>query len=118
MIETEFFWKNSVSETIMNTLDTKLLTTRKIVTTKKVEQFSKTKTKSKEGLKKVTREFESVFLEQLFKTMRKTIPKSGFLDGGQSEEIYTYMLDQELSKKLSQRGIGIADMLYKQLSKL
>jgi len=101
----------------MNISDTKLLTTAKIVTTKKVEQFSKTKTKSKEELKKVTQEFESVFLEQLFKTMRKTIPKSGFLGGGQSEEIYTYMLDQELSKKLSQRGIGIADILYTQLSK-
>jgi len=101
----------------MNILDTKLLRSQKIATTKKVERLSKTKTKSKDELKKVTQEFESVFLEQLFKTMRKTIPKSGFLDGGQSEEIYTYMLDQELSKKLSQRGIGIADVLYKQLSK-
>lgn len=101
----------------MNILDTKLLTSQKITTTKKVERLSKKKTESKEELRKVAQEFESVFLEQLLKTMRKTIPKSEFLSGGQSEEIYTYMLDQELSKKLSQRGIGIADMLYRQLSK-
>ncbi len=49
--------------------------------------------------------------------MRATVPKTGYLDGGKSEEIYTSMLDARLSKELAaERGIGLAPMLYENLS--
>jgi Rod binding domain-containing protein len=48
--------------------------------------------------------------------MRATIPKSGFISGGNAEEIYTSMLDAEMAAKISTRGgIGLAEMLLHQL---
>ena len=59
---------------------------------------------------------ESLFINYLLKQMRATVDKSGFLSGGQAEEIFTSMLDTELSKQASIRGgIGLADILYNQL---
>lgn len=62
-------------------------------------------------------EMESLFLSHLLKEMRATVEKSGFMDGGQAEEIFTSLLDVELSKKMSAAGgIGLASILLKQLS--
>jgi len=61
-------------------------------------------------------EMESLFLSHLLKEMRATVEKSGFIDGGQAEEIFTTLLDVELSKKMSAAGgIGLADILLEQL---
>ena len=49
--------------------------------------------------------------------MRAAIPKSDFLDGGNAENIFTDLLDQEIGKVVSKRGIGIADMVYTQLQR-
>ena len=62
-------------------------------------------------LKSVAQEFESLFTHH----MRSAVPKSDFLDGGNAENIFTDMLDQEIGKITSKRGIGIADMVYEQL---
>lgn len=70
---------------------------------------------SDQELRKTTQEFESLFLHHLLKTMRTTVPKGDLFHGGQSEEIFTDMLDQEIAKATSKRGIGIADVLYHQL---
>ena len=61
-------------------------------------------------------EMESLFLSHLLKEMRATVEKSGFMDGGQAEEIFTSLLDVEISKKLSfAGGIGLASILLEQL---
>jgi peptidoglycan hydrolase FlgJ len=61
-------------------------------------------------------EMESLFLSHLLKEMRATVEKSGFMDGGQAEEIFTSLLDVEISKKLSTAGgIGLASILLEQL---
>ncbi|WDN90016.1 flagellar protein FlgJ [Desulfosarcina sp. BuS5] len=63
-------------------------------------------------------EMESLFICQLFKEMRATIPKSGFISGGRAEEVYRSMLDSELAKELAKRnGLGLAPMLRSQLQK-
>jgi murein DD-endopeptidase MepM/ murein hydrolase activator NlpD len=70
------------------------------------------------NLKKACREFESVFMHQLLKTMRRTVEKCDLFHGGQGEEIYESLLDMELSKSMS--GLGpnsIANMLYEQFTK-
>jgi flagellar protein FlgJ len=60
---------------------------------------------------------ESLFLSHLLKEMRATVEKSGFMDGGQAEEIFTSLLDVEISKKMSAAGgIGLASILLEQLS--
>jgi peptidoglycan hydrolase FlgJ len=62
-------------------------------------------------------EMESLFLSHLLKEMRATVEKSGFMDGGQAEEIFTSLLDVEISKKLSAAGgIGLSSILLEQLS--
>lgn len=62
------------------------------------------------------RQMESLFIHHLFKEMRATVHKSGFISGGQAEEIYTSMLDAEMSAKISTRGgIGLSEMLLHQL---
>ena len=66
-------------------------------------------------LKSVAHEFESLFTHHMLKQMRSAVPKSDFLDGGNAENIFTDMLDQEIGKITSKRGIGIADMVYEQL---
>ena len=67
-------------------------------------------------LKAACREMESLFLTYLLKEMRKTINKSGFISGGRAEEIFTSMMDVELSKKMSDAGgIGLSSLLFQQL---
>ena len=61
-------------------------------------------------------EMESLFINYLFKEMRATIDKSGFISGGRAEEIFTSLLDVELSRKLSGAGgIGLSAILLEQL---
>jgi len=73
--------------------------------------------KDPENIEEAAREFESLFLNQLLKSMRKTVEKSELFHGGNAEDIYTEMLDSELSRELaSSGGIGLADMLIRQLT--
>lgn len=68
-------------------------------------------------LAETCRQMESLFINHLFKEMRASIQRSGFISGGRAEEIYTSMMDAEMAVKLSNRGgIGLADMLMQQLA--
>ncbi|GAB4276092.1 MAG: hypothetical protein Kow0029_17760 [Candidatus Rifleibacteriota bacterium] len=67
-----------------------------------------------EKLRKACGDFESIFMHQMLKEMRKTVKKTGLIHGGQAEEIFSDMLDQERAKTMT---IGIGDMLFMQLSK-
>jgi len=72
----------------------------------------------KAELRKACRMFESLYLQMLWKSMRKTVDKTGLVDGGFGEEIFTDLLDQAVSDRFVERGsMGIADMLEKQLSR-
>ncbi len=69
-----------------------------------------------EKVKKLANDFESVFLEQMLKGMRSSVQKSGLIDGGNAEEIYTAMLDGEYAKAMAgQGGSGISEMVERQL---
>lgn len=75
--------------------------------------------KDEEKLKEACREMEAYFIQQLFKTMKtSTQLGEGIIAKGQHEEIFEDMLIEEQSKESTKAGgIGLADMLYKQLSK-
>lgn len=67
----------------------------------------------------VSESFSSLFLETMLQAMRKTVPKSGFMDGGNSEEIYRSMLDAEYAKIMSQTsGKSLSTMISTQISGL
>jgi len=68
-------------------------------------------------LKQVCKEFEGIFVNMLYKQMRATVPKSDYLQSDSATEIYNSMLDDKLSESASQKGIGLGDMMYKQMSK-
>lgn len=72
--------------------------------------------KERAKIGQLAEEFESMFLEIVFKTMRASVEKSGFMDGGNAEEIYRSMLDTEYAKSMAaQRQTGLADSLERQL---
>ncbi|MFO7738214.1 MAG: rod-binding protein [Desulfatiglandaceae bacterium] len=69
------------------------------------------------NLKKACAEFESLFMFYLLKEMRATVPKSGFINGGGAEEIYTSMLDTQLARELSLNGgFGLSAILFNRLN--
>ncbi|MCT4687994.1 rod-binding protein [Vallitalea sp.] len=69
-------------------------------------------------LKEACKEFEQYFVNQLFKEMRNTVHNGGLIPKSQGEELFEDMLYDEYSKEISEgSGIGISDMMYKQLSK-
>ena len=69
-------------------------------------------------LMEAAREFESLFIGELWKSMRNTVPESEFLGRGNAEKIYQSMLDQEYARIGSQRGgFGLAEQLVRQLTR-
>lgn len=69
-----------------------------------------------EALKQVAKQFESLFLNMILKSMRQAKLDDGVLDNDQSK-FYQEMYDQQLSTNLSgERGVGLADLMVKQLS--
>ncbi|TCK93369.1 flagellar protein FlgJ [Natranaerovirga hydrolytica] len=73
---------------------------------------------NKDELKQVCQEFEAYFLEQMFKSMRNTVPDGGLIEKSHGEEIFEDMLYQEYAKEASKtESLGLAQMLYQQLSR-
>lgn len=67
-------------------------------------------------LRKACENFEAVFISKLWKDMKSTVPKEGYLHSKQEEQ-YMSMFDREFAEKMAQNGgIGLADMIYDQLS--
>lgn len=71
--------------------------------------------KSPEALKGAAKQFEALFLNMMLKSMRDATPQDGMFDNQQTKT-FTSMLDQQLAQNMSQRGVGLADMLVRQLS--
>ncbi|MBN2656470.1 MAG: rod-binding protein [Spirochaetales bacterium] len=68
-------------------------------------------------LKEATVEFEALFIKQMLNSMKKTVTKSGLLDGGMGQEIFEDMLYDEYAKKMAETAnLGISDMMFRQLS--
>ena len=66
--------------------------------------------------KKVAKEFETMFVGMMLKSMRETVGKDKLTNGGHGEEIYSSLLDQEYAKSLTEHGgVGLTAMLERQL---
>lgn len=77
------------------------------------------KLSEKEKLDILAREFESIFLNQMLKTMRSTVQKSELINGGSSEEIFTAMLDEEMARQMAyKQNNGLSSALVEQLSSM
>lgn len=71
---------------------------------------------SPEAIRQVAKQFESVFLGMMLKSMRQANLSSGILDSQQSD-FYRDMYDQQIALNMAGKsGVGIADFIVKQLS--
>lgn len=67
-------------------------------------------------LKAACDSFEALFMQQMLKQMRATVPKDGLFSGGSAEQLYTEMLDSELSKEMAaDGGLGISRLLFEHM---
>ena len=68
-------------------------------------------------LKQACIEMESLLVKQMLNSMRKAVPKTGLIDGGNAEEIFTDMLYDSYAMKISEnQSLGLAKTMYNQLS--
>lgn len=70
-----------------------------------------------EKLKDACKDFEGLLLQMMYSQMKRTVPESSLLEKSTGREIFEGMLDEEIINNVKERGIGLAEMLYSQLSR-
>ncbi|HSR11629.1 MAG TPA: rod-binding protein [Thermodesulfobacteriota bacterium] len=71
-----------------------------------------------EKLKKACTEFEALFMSQMLKHMRQSVPKGGLFGKGLGSEVFQSLMDEELSRKVSAgKGLGLGNSIYRQMMK-
>ena len=74
--------------------------------------------KTNKQLKSLSKQFESIFVHQLLKSMRSTVQKTGLFDS-HATNMYESLHDEEMAKLMTeQKGIGLADVIYRDLTRL
>ena len=74
--------------------------------------------KTNKQLKSLSKQFESIFIHQLLKSMRSTVQKTGLFDS-HATNMYESLHDEEIAKLMTeQKGIGLADVIYRDLARL
>lgn len=68
-------------------------------------------------LRKAAKDLEGVFVQQLYKTMRDTVPQQeGIVSGGAGEDMFTGLMDQHLAAETpSHWNSGLSDAVYRQM---
>src|SRR4051812_24353263 len=78
------------------------------------ELSAQAKASPQAGMKVAAQQFDAVFTQMMLKSMRDATPQDGPFDSHDTAT-FTSMMDQQLSQHLSQKGIGVADAMLKQL---
>ncbi|MFZ5353341.1 MAG: rod-binding protein [Bacillota bacterium] len=74
--------------------------------------------KDEKKLKEACRNFEAIFINMMFKQMKKTVEKANLYGESYAEETFDDMLIDKYSEEISRNnGIGLGDIMYKQLIK-
>lgn len=70
-------------------------------------------------LLEAVKNLEGVFVQQLYKAMRESVPQDeGIISGGTGEEMFTALMDQHLAAETPRHWErGLSDALYRQLSR-
>jgi flagellar protein FlgJ len=71
----------------------------------------------RQRLQSAIRDLQGVFVEQLFKAMRETVPQDGIVSGGSGEEMFQGLLDARLASLVPDawQGSGLEAALSRQL---
>lgn len=69
-------------------------------------------------LMEVCKEFESIFINMILKQARSGMNTDGLTEKSYAREIFEDMQDEQMAQSMSKgQGIGLAQELYKQLSR-
>lgn len=75
--------------------------------------------KSDTKLMDACEQFESLFIKQMLNTMRKSVSKSGMINGGMTEDIFEDRLYDNYSEQMSKSGdFGLAKTMFNQMKAL
>ena len=70
------------------------------------------------SLKETADQFEVLFVHNLMKEMRKTVPQGGLLPNNHGGKIFQDMLDEKYAEGISRRGgLGLSKIIYEQNQK-
>ena len=73
--------------------------------------------KEDKALRAACKSFEAMFINMMYREMRSTVHEGGLFGEDNATKIFEDMRDSELSKEMAEAdGIGLGDMLYRQLS--
>lgn len=68
-------------------------------------------------VREACRGFETMFLSMMYRQMRATVPDNTLFGKSNSQKIWQSMLDDSMMEEVSKAGgVGLADMIYKQLT--
>jgi flagellar protein FlgJ len=84
---------------------------------RQLEQMTRNIQKKDTRLYEACQDFEALFIKQMLSSMKKTINKTGLMEGGMAEEVFEDMLYDEYAKIMSKTArFGLADMIYDQVA--
>lgn len=70
-----------------------------------------------EAIKKTAKQFESLFVQMMLKSMRDTLPEDGMFNSKQ-QRMYQDMMDKQLSLNISMgKGVGLTAVIERQLAR-
>ncbi|UVC30807.1 flagellar assembly peptidoglycan hydrolase FlgJ [Pantoea sp. SOD02] len=62
----------------------------------------------------VAKQVEGMFVQMMMKSMRAALPQDGLLSNDQTR-LFTSMYDQQIAQDIGKRGLGMADIIVKQM---
>ncbi len=68
------------------------------------------------ALKKACQEFEAIFVYQILKGLKSTVPEGGLFPKSFQREIFEDFFYQEVSREVAARGTGLSKLLYQKLA--
>ena len=73
--------------------------------------------RQRQQAKKVSQDFEALFVGMMMKSMRETVGKDKLTGGGHGDDVYRSMLDQEYAAASVKQGggLGIAKIIEKDI---
>jgi peptidoglycan hydrolase FlgJ len=67
-----------------------------------------------QGARMAAKQFDATFITMMLKSMRDATPQDGPLDSRDGDQ-FTSMMDEQMAQQMSNKGIGVADAMLKQL---
>lgn len=72
--------------------------------------------KDLKSLRESCREFEAIFIDQMYKAMRQSMPDDGLVPKDNATKMYQDLLDMQMARETAKgKGTGIGETMYNQL---